>query len=123
MPIIDPGPGPAGPDLDAGIPSTSGDPGHSWLMYKVLMAIPGPSTSDGGTSPYAVACSDAGATCPQRLPADERQRLAGLVLGREMPYPTTTDGGTGQGLSLDQMETLSQWIAGGAPLPPTLVCQ
>jgi hypothetical protein len=41
MPIIDPGNGGAG------------NPGDSWLLYKMLMAVPGPDpiACDGGTSP------------------------------------------------------------------------
>jgi len=43
MPIIDPGNGGAG------------NPGDSWLLYKMLMAVPGPDpiSCDGGTSPSA----------------------------------------------------------------------
>jgi hypothetical protein len=123
MPIIDPGPGPNGSGVEAGVPSTSGNPGHSWLMYKVLMAIPGPPTGDAGAPlSYTVTCGDGGEPCPQPLPDDERSRLAGMVFGREMPYAFPLDGGTGVGLSLDQLEALSQWIAGGAPLPASLAC-
>jgi hypothetical protein len=120
MPIIDPGPGPNGGGVEAGTPSTSGDPGHSWLMYKVLMAIPGTATGDAGVMNYTVTCSDAGDSCPQPLSDDERSRLAALVLGREMPYSNADTPSTG--VPLDQLETLVQWIAGGAPLPASLNC-
>jgi hypothetical protein len=124
MPIIDPGPGPIGAGVDAGAPSTSGDPGHSWLMYKVLMAEPLlPDSSDAGVSPgYTVTCAG-GAPCPQPLPDDERARLANMVIGREMPYPAPPSSGPGSGLGLNDLETLDQWIAGGAPLPASLTCQ
>jgi hypothetical protein len=43
MPIVDPGNGGAG------------NPGDSWLLYKMLMAVPGPDpiSCDGGTPPSA----------------------------------------------------------------------
>jgi hypothetical protein len=142
MPVIDPGPGPnvgllAG---DAG-PQTSGNPGHSWLMYKLLMAVPlacdrnpgsGFPPCDGGTLPpdaaappvdtsgvYQVTCSDAGAPCPQPLSDDERARLSNMIPGREMPYPGNPDTPLDQPtstLTVQELEILSFWIAQGAQL-------
>jgi hypothetical protein len=110
MPIIDPA------------SATPGNPGHSYLIYKVLMAVP--QLGDGGTSIYTTPCGDGDASCPQPLSADERQRLAGAVVGREMPYPTDPaaplTGSTS--LTLDELENLSFWIAEGAPLPASGTC-
>ncbi len=154
VPLIDPGPGPAvglGAITDASAPdgaplppAAAGDPAHSWLLYKVLMAFPpacdvdpsaGYAPCDGGALPgdagpsptsiaglYEVVCSDAGAPCPQALAADERARLSNLVPGREMPYPPSPDAPLAdnpQALTLPELELLSLWIAQGAPMTPT----
>jgi hypothetical protein len=177
MPIIDPGTG--------GL----GDPGNSWLLYKMLMALPdaAPTSScDGGTAMDAETATDAGAETPdagaeggaadatvsadatsnvdgataladggageagaaddaggdaaveaaspatptaltsvcgvyqvswQPLSSPERAALAGLVPGREMPYPTNPDSGPGKGVSVDALERLSLWITQGATIP------
>lgn len=159
MPIIDPGLAggtlPSTPDAgvmdgavaDAGgladatvapAPSRSGDPGHSWLMYKLLMAVPpscdpaGAPQCDAGNSatpPYAqakvsgyysTACSDAGAPCPQPLSDSERQRLSNLMQGREMPLPgdfAAPLAANTAALTLDELEVVSFWIAAGAIAP------
>jgi hypothetical protein len=147
VPIIDPGPngggtaafaGPPAADGAVPLPNTTGDPGHSWIIYKVLMAPPpacDPSPNanyppcDGGALPanaapvpasiahlYEVACSDAGDPCPQPLPDDERARLASLITGLAMPYPLPAPVGA---LTVAEQELLSLWIAQGAPMPPT----
>ncbi len=123
MPIIDPGPGPSGSGIDTTLPVTfPGNPSQSYMIYKTLMAIP--SIADGGSPyTYSVACSDAGASCPQDLSPDERARLSGIVLGREMPYPGAPGAGVNtHGLSLGQLETLSAWISQGAPIPGDAGC-
>jgi len=54
----------------------------------------------------------------QPLSATERATLAGLVPGREMPYPAVFDGGPGTGSPVDDLERVSLWIAQGASVPP-----
>lgn len=90
-----------------------GDPGESWLLYKLLLAKPsacsptdaGPALCNGGHSLQTQAMSDA-----------ERAALSDLVQGREMPFPVLNlPPGTAQGLQIDQLEAISLWIAGGAP--------
>jgi hypothetical protein len=119
MPIMDPGGGPSGSGID---PHTMpvkypGDPSHSYLVYKTLMALP--KAQDGGSPyTYSVACSDAGDPCPQDMTPEERARLSDMIIGREMPYPASPAAGVNpQGLSLGQLETLNAWISEGAPLP------
>ena len=94
MPIIDPGPG------------GGGDPGNSFLMYKLLMADPYPG--------------DAGDIEP--LPSSERAILAGLIPGREMPFPGSPGASLstlGTQLTVAQLELVSTWIAQGATVPST----
>ena len=98
MPVIDPGPG-GGQVPMPGATTQAGDPGDSWLMYKLLMAVPAPG--------------DAGSIVP--LSATERATLASLVPGREMPYPGVPSTSLSPlGLTIEQLETISQWIATGA---------
>ncbi|MGD0675554.1 MAG: hypothetical protein ABSC94_09060 [Polyangiaceae bacterium] len=141
MPIVDPGTGPSG--MGAENSPGSGDPAHSWFMYKLLMAVAplcdttlsaGVAPCDGGVPEggsfavsiagvYSVTCSDAGDPCPQPLPDAERERLAGMITGREMPpnpagpLSATYPPGIQHGLSVDELERVSFWIAQGAPLP------
>jgi hypothetical protein len=177
MPLIDPGSGGAG------------NPGNSWLLYKLLMAQPsggapscdagaamaaadsgssadatveaggsadagvetgaesGPeagvkeaggdaladgSAEGGGAADAGDAGEDAGtdaapampsgptnvsslyAVCWQPISSGERAALAGLIPGREMPYPTVWDASLATGVSIDSMERISLWIAQGA---------
>jgi hypothetical protein len=117
-PIVDPGTGaPAG-----------GNPSNSWLIYKLLLALPSPCPAqsdvdagpeggvDGGTD--AAACNpNAAPVAPstyavawQPLSDDARATLANLVQGFYMPYPPGTT------LTLDQLEAVSFWIQEGAPV-------
>lgn len=96
MPIIDPGPG----------APAAGDPGDSWMMYKLLMAVPAPG--------------DAGDIVP--LSSTERATLASLVPGREMPFPPNPGASLNTvalQLTVAQLETMSTWIAQGAFVPPS----
>lgn len=95
MPIIDPG------------AAGSGDPGNSWLIYKLLLAKVVPGSPAAG--PFDVAW--------QPLPDAERAILATYVSGREMPFPTPAPWYTNVGLSTAQLEQLSLWIAQGASVP------
>jgi hypothetical protein len=104
MPIIDPGPGGGVVSTDPSNPSPAGNPADSWLIYKLLMAVPAPG--------------DAGSIVP--LSATERATLASLVPGREMPYPGNPSASldtAGAQLTIDQLETISTWIATGAQTP------
>jgi hypothetical protein len=95
MPIIDPGTG------------TGGNPGNSWLMYKVLMAVPPPMAPDAGVP-------GPGGADIIPLSSTERATLASLVSGREMPFPgipSASIDAPGAQLTLAELETLSQWIA------------
>ncbi len=102
MPIIDPG-----------------NPGNSWLIYKLLLAAGNPTVSPdpvscGGTSvsplPAPALNSDtANPNAPTVLLSDsERSILSELVIGEQMPYPPNT------ALGLDELERISAWIAQGA---------
>jgi hypothetical protein len=122
MPILDPGPGGT---------ATNGDPGNSFMLYKLLMAAPlGMSTTMQPSY-----CNDAGIAPPamgpfhtlawQPISADEQGRLSNLIPGREMPYPSDPSvalNAATNTLTLDELELLSAWIAqvraGGTPLVP-----
>jgi hypothetical protein len=121
MPIVDPGPGPL----------SSGDPANSWLLYKILMAVPaqgmaaGATTCDGGTAtPTPV--NGVHAVPWQGISPSERGALSDLIPGREMPYPVDPsaplDVARSQ-MTLDEMERISRWIsqprAGGVDLVPS----
>jgi hypothetical protein len=127
MPIIDPGTGAAG-----------GDPANSWLMYKLLLAVPASSSSTNATS------CDGGAVVPtdvstahQGVPPGfsdaahdpARTILSDYVIGREMPFPPTpgTPDQNTQTLTVDELERVSRWIgqpraAGEGLLPSTCGC-
>lgn len=114
MPIIDPG-----------------NPGNSWLMYKIdlarLPAIPGPSEKE------RFACTNGLLEAQekfvfeplvpqvQREPVDnERSILSDFILGREMPFPATIgrDAYGQRALGFDEREKVRIWIqnmpAGGS---------
>jgi hypothetical protein len=122
MPILDPGTG----------PSTAGDPANSWLVYKLLMAVPGgqpnvkqPALCDGG-APAPPAMGPMHMVMWQPLSDAERATLSNLVPGREMPYPDDPSAPlspqVARALTLDEMQLVSRWIAQpramGAPLVP-----
>jgi len=117
MPIIDPG------------TNGSGDPADSWLLYKVLLAVP--STPDGGSSfqcnPFQTAEDyGRGLSSPAAM-TDERAILSNVILGREMPYPTVPNytesdaGPNTTNLSVPELERLRLWIKQGAPLETVTV--
>ena len=108
MPIIDPG-----------------DPGHSFLVYKLLLPdVNGAPDGTGAGFSYS-GCNatppfDYGPN-PHLASADEANRLAQYIHGRRMPWgdPTPdglsfTNGGTP--LTLDELERVSLWILQGAPV-------
>ena len=109
MPIIDPG-----------------DPGHSFLIYKLLLPdVNGAPDGTGAGFQYKLTCGSPTAPFdygpnPHLASSDEATRLAQYVHGRRMPWgdpapPTfTTNGGTP--LNLDELERISSWILQGAPV-------
>ena len=101
-----------------------GDPGNSWLLYKVELAPP--PIVDSGVNQRFV-CGSVSPTeqrptyaplAPARLVADdlEREILSGYVPGREMPYPRRPFpvSSSEQPLTLEEREMLRMWIAQGA---------
>jgi hypothetical protein len=111
MPIIDPG-----------------NPGNSWLLYKIVMATPPAQPTD---PPPRVTCAPPPVPAPRPFldppdlgvelkPADvgEQARLRDFVLGREMPYPPAFEA-----LSVDWMRRLSAWIAQGAQVADCSKCE
>ena len=116
----------AGASGEAGAASPAGDPGHSWIMYKLLMSVPPASDSSqtdaspSATGVYSIDCDDAGDPCPTALSNAERLRLAGLIPGREMPYPPNASATTNSSaMTLDELELMSFWIAQAAPVELT----
>ncbi|MEO6573178.1 MAG: hypothetical protein ABIP89_05030 [Polyangiaceae bacterium] len=122
MPLIDPG-----------------NPGNSWLLYKVLLGPPSaPVVVDTGTDAGADAGAEGGApvaTCTPGAPFpaasfdvtavsdDERARLSNYVLGNKMPYPAMPGTNDSSGdLTLDQMERLRAWIQQGAIVTDCSAC-
>jgi Big-like domain-containing protein len=100
MPIIDPGNG-------AG---AGGNPGNSWLLYKLLLAVP--PQGDGGT-PYHLVAQPAFSDV---LHDPARATLTDYVQGRPMPFSVAADS---TGRTIDDLETLSRWIAQPLPLVPS----
>jgi hypothetical protein len=128
------------PIIDPGVDSSGGDPGNSWLLYKLLLAVPTANspTGDGG----ATGC-DGGAAMPSDVstmhlvpwrPADTGRvkewstrslSLSDYVPGREMPFPSDPAapiGNASSPLTVDELERISRWIAqptsAAAPLVP-----
>jgi len=116
MPLIDPG-----------------NPGNSWLLYKVLLArLP---TIDGG-APTAFDCTgstDGAVPAPAAsyaplvatTAASETalHELSDSVLGREMPYPAAKPAFSAQlPLTQDERQRIRLWIAQGASTPDCGTC-
>lgn len=124
---------------------TPGDPGSSWLLYKVeLPRIP---TVDAGPKPNvkcaAPAAQPAGAftpLAPARVEAPDAERtiLDEYILGREMPYPSpaaayvpppaTTANPHPTAyyvtpLDFQERERIRRWIAQGADTRECGVCE
>jgi hypothetical protein len=119
-----------------------GDPGSSWLLYKVLLGQ-ARSVDDGLDAGFA-ACGDAGAPPPVGqtpspqpslpLSASEREILAQYILGAPMPYPLNlpADQPTPEGdvtatssvlpLTFDELERVRAWIAQGATVTECNAC-
>ncbi len=125
MPIVDPG-----------------NPSNSWLMYKLLLAVPQPDSLeanvDGGGSGILINTSCAGAPAPVIQPPpntqyalisdEERARLSDYVLGKQMPYPPDLGAPANsvdneqQNLTMPELERVRAWIAAGAVVSDCSVC-
>jgi hypothetical protein len=107
VPIVDPGSSPAG----------GGNPGHSWILYKLLLAQPpAPDAGVGETCPGTDVSGEhlLPLTQLQGQWADEHAALSDLVIGREMPFPadpTQPLSASNTALTLDELERVSRWIA------------
>jgi len=91
-----------------------GEPGNSWLLYKVILANPAPADAEtiGGDS--GVVTYGQGT----KLPASQAElgRLAAYILGQAMPYQVPGQG-TNPTLTAGDLVRLSTWIAQGAITP------
>ncbi len=99
-----------------------GDPGNSWLMYKLLIAPPSPD----GTPVSQQQCGGASGSAPQApfkppvaftaISDDERARLSDFVTGNVMPYPSQPGAvqQTDNLVALADLQRLSSWILQGA---------
>lgn len=101
----------------------AGTPGNSWLMYKLLMAVPPACSSTAGAAPCDAdvpGVMDNVHTEPWGdMSASERATLANMVPGREMPFPSDPGAQPGQALeplTLDELEEMSNWMLEGAPV-------
>jgi len=113
MPIIDPG------------TNGVGDPGNSWMLYKVLLGAPSPASTPAlnyscSYDSFTTALSWGKGETPMVLPG-ERDILSNYVIGREMPYPfdpstpeSQGGGSAADALTLQEMERLRLWIKQGA---------
>lgn len=112
MPLIDPG-----------------SPGNSWLLYKIDLARPPVKPSPAtyacakGLEEPSVPFVFAPLAPNARLVADDYERsvLSDFILGREMPFPTSSSGGyPDEALTFEEREKVRLWIKGlarGAALP------
>jgi hypothetical protein len=122
------------PIVDTGTAQpAAGNPANSWLMYKLLLAVPpacsstpgaapcdGGIAGDAGTLPANVSQMHAVAWTP--MTDSERAALSDLVPGREMPFPArpeTPAAATTEPMTVDELERVSLWIAQGARVPAT----
>ncbi|HEX8794997.1 MAG TPA: hypothetical protein VF765_28820 [Polyangiaceae bacterium] len=104
-------------------------PGNSWMMYKLLLAVPQACSS----SANAAACDASAPTVMDNVHTEtwgdmsdsERATLTNLVQGREMPFPANPSlvddaghllPGAAEPLTLDELELVSNWILQGAPV-------
>jgi len=105
-----------------------GNPGNSWLLYKLLLsAAPSPCPPGTGNCAGPSACPGFPETYSRPwspLSAGERGILSSYVQGSAMPYPYSfAPVGSGgcpiYGLSTQQLEVLDYWILEGAPVSST----
>ncbi len=117
MPLVDPG-----------------NPGNSWLLYKVLLAVP--ADPQKASPARRAKCNGTPGTKPldpftpkefaTGMDDFERAILNDFVLGREMPYPNLNNSGvttSNAGLTFDELERIRLWIAQGAIVNECGACQ
>ena len=122
---------PAPPGSEFGVDMAlieKGNPGASWLMYKIEMA-PHPVVDASTGASEAILCTPPAGAMPIPPPAaayaplapiipeasdSERTRLEDYILGRYMPYPAPSVDVTNQPLTFDERERVRLWIAQGA---------
>lgn len=106
MPLIDPG-----------------NPGNSFLLYKLLLATPtpggGPETCPLG--PTAVTSFQQPGDVALALADGERERLGGYVSG--LPMPASTPEHPSPALAPGQLDRLRRWIALGAEVETCGACR
>jgi hypothetical protein len=103
----------------------SGNPGNSWIMYKLLLAVPTEGAGSGLNA--CVQPSTYGPLATGLNPTDmgpgERAILQNYILGREMPFPPVPSSPSGSRanltLTLDELERIRLWIQQGSPTPAT----
>lgn len=110
-----------------------GDPGNSWLLYKVLLAPPpivdpaAPITPKLRCRTKANVLSDAATIVQTEItPSDaERAVLNDAVMGREMPYPPAPGplSYATSALSFEERQRLRLWIAQGAIVEACGTCE
>ncbi|MGO8998601.1 MAG: hypothetical protein ACLQVI_35210 [Polyangiaceae bacterium] len=125
--------------VDMGI-VTPGNPGSSWLMYKVLLGALRPidATLDAGV---ATCGTDPAPTAVLQLPTpqpaatlmlslSEQGILSEYILGNQMPYPLNLPANEGTPpedfatlpLTFDELERVRAWIAQGANVTDCTSC-
>ena len=108
MPIVDPG-----------------NPGNSWLMYKIDLArsptlaqpVPNFACTNGLLEPEVkFAFSPLVPQAQHAADEIERSILEDFILGREMPFPVATPGGYGdEPLTFEEREKVRLWIKSLVP--------
>jgi hypothetical protein len=106
-----------------------GNPGNSWLMYKLLLAPPQDPTDvlqqvrcDGTKVDPGAPLGPSTSFLP--LPAEERTRLADHMRGNPMPYPPEPGNpeNKSENLTLQELERVRAWITGGAVVQDCSAC-
>ncbi len=102
-----------------------GDPGNSWLVYKMELVRPPvvPSPSPGyvcdlslGQSAKRSAYTSLASEILLTEGPEERSILGDMILGREMPFPMAVPSGyVDEPLTFEERETVRLWIRDLAP--------
>jgi hypothetical protein len=129
-PLVGPGRAPGrvfGVDMPIVAP---GNPGNSWMMYKLLLAPPQDPTDPilqprcDGAPGAAPAVPLAPATPFLPLPDHERARLADRMRGHQMPYPPQPGNAENkdENLTFDELERVRAWMTQGAVVDDCSAC-
>lgn len=97
--------------------NSAGNPGNSWLMYKVLLAVPSPEPEDAGT-PDATTSEEAGLPDATVGASDAGSNADGASAS---DGGTTDDGAAPAGTGDAGAGDAGAMEAGGAPPPPPVV--